>query len=474
MTLPSLRPLTLALVLAAAAAVACSKDNPNYCDGVDCTATDGPLDSPPVSCDGNGPDTTCPADNPVCVSGECVGGCTVDTDCDGRAASESTCHVGSGDCVTCDEDDRQAEPGSAEEECPGTNNAVCDADTHTCRACEAHEECFSGVCDAGVCASESAVVYLDLSGTDGGACGTRAAPCLTLNGAVDRVQADNVLHKYIVMTPSGTPYQARGNMDRADFDDVDVYVVGTGATVNRNGAGEVIDVHGGSDVTIEGLEVSNATGTTTGTGIIVNASTLTLLNAKIRNNAYRGVNAVATSNLRISRSVISNNDGGGVSLESGTFVIVNNVIAGNGDELLSSFGGVSVNGSGTTNLLEFNTIVSNSATAGTADGIICNNVSFVARNNIVTGDGANPRYSGNCSHSHTLWTPTGAAPGLTNMEIADQSNYQFTADFHIGATSVAAGKAQSTNLTGELLFDMDGDARTGGGTTVDVGADEIP
>jgi hypothetical protein len=52
--------------------------------------------------------------------------------------------------------------------------------------------------------------------------------------------------------------------------------------------------------------------------------------------------------------------------------------------------------------------------------------------------------------------------------------YLFTTDFHIGAGSVATNKADSANLTGDLLFDIDGDARAAGGATVDVGADEIP
>ena len=52
--------------------------------------------------------------------------------------------------------------------------------------------------------------------------------------------------------------------------------------------------------------------------------------------------------------------------------------------------------------------------------------------------------------------------------------YQFTADYHIGADSVVKNRAQSTNLAGDTLVDIDGDARAAGTATVDCGADEVP
>ncbi len=62
------------------------------------------------------------------------------------------------------------------------------------------------------------------------------------------------------------------------------------------------------------------------------------------------------------------------------------------------------------------------------------------------------------------------------MTVADPLAFMFVSasDFHIQAGSVAAGKAQATSLAGESLFDFDGEPRTAGGLTVDVGADEIP
>jgi hypothetical protein len=55
-----------------------------------------------------------------------------------------------------------------------------------------------------------------------------------------------------------------------------------------------------------------------------------------------------------------------------------------------------------------------------------------------------------------------------------QSGYNFTSgtDFHINAPSDAQNRGKSADLTGESLFDIDGQSRVVGGM-VDVGADEI-
>lgn len=471
-----MRTITLAVALVSLALLApgCNKTNPNFCEGDQCAAVDAPLDSPPVTCSGTGPDPSCPAANPVCVAGECTGSCTSDTDCAGRPAAERVCLTSTGACVGCDEVDEQVDPPmSAEDECPAPMMAVCDGGSHTCRPCEAHGECVSGVCDAGRCAPDAEVVYVAPTGSDGGNCGARATPCLTLNEAIDKVQATAALD-YILLLPSATPYAARSNTDRADFDAVDVLVVGYGAIVNRNGTGPVLDVRGGSNVRIEGLEVSNATGVGTGSGIVVADSSLSLFEAKVQNNAYRGVNVTSNSTLTILRSRIMSNVGGGIFLGEGKATIVNNVVAGNGHLLSSQFGGMSLNLTQTPNVIEFNTVVSNAAPAGTADGIACVPSTVVARNNIVIGAPTSPRVSGTCVHTFSLFTPADAPPGNGNMLVADQSMYMFTPDFHINDGSVAEAKAEGAGLSGESLVDIDGDERTLGGTTVDVGADEIP
>src|SRR5690606_31241313 len=126
-------------------------------------------------------------------------------------------------------------------------------------ACEEHSECFSGVCDAGTCVAQANVIYLvpeAEGGTDGGMnnCLTPSTGCLTLQHAIGRLTTDR---KYILFKPSATPYPARGNNDRADFNNVTAHVIGYGAEVNRGAAGEIIEIRGSSDVTIEGLRIAS-------------------------------------------------------------------------------------------------------------------------------------------------------------------------------------------------------------------------
>jgi hypothetical protein len=478
--MPSLSSRVCVAVLATGAAIlaaACGAHNPNFCEGSQCDEVDAAPDSRPVSCTADGPDTSCPAAMPVCESGECTGSCTTDTDCAGRPSTEAACHVASGACVQCDESDAQATPGEAEDECPAANLAVCDGDTHTCRACEAHSECFSGVCDAGRCAPAAEVIYMSANGTDGGGnnCDNPAPGqgCLTMQAAIGKLTATR---KYIVMEPSATPYQTRGNAGTADFNGDTAFVIGTGASLRRTGDGEVVQLHGDAAVTIEGLTIERATGAS-GAGISCSTATLELRKAVVRQNETFGILG-GPCTLRAFRSTFALNQAGGISLTSGTFNLVNNFIVSNGGLTTSTFGGVSLSSVAATNTFEFNTVALNSSQAGNPDGVSCSNAGLVARNNIIVGSATRQHVNPgtNCTHRYTLFTPDNGVTDEGNMTILDQSTYNFASanDFHIGAGSVAAGKAQSTNLSGETLFDVDGNARTLDGTTVDVGADEIP
>ena len=220
------------------------------------------------------------------------------------------CHGASGACVACDEDDVQAQPGTNEDDCSNPTSAVCDSVTHTCRACAEHSECFSGVCDAGVCVEQANVIYLTPvagGGTDGGIndCLTPSTGCVTLHHAIGRLTATR---KYILFKASATPYPARNNTDRADFNGVTAHVIGYGAEVNRNGAGLIIEIRGGANVTIEGLTIANAGGTS-GTGILVVDSRLELRKATVRDNGNFGLEAISNSSLHISQSRFTNNEG---------------------------------------------------------------------------------------------------------------------------------------------------------------------
>ncbi len=475
----NLSSLLLGTVLALAALTACNKDNPNFCEGAaeECMGIDAPIDSPPETCDQTGPDPECPADNPVCTGGACVGACNSDTDCAGRPPNESVCHIGSGACVQCDEDDRQAMPG-AEDECTAPQLAVCDAQTHTCRACLAHSECLSGVCDNGRCVPEGEIVFLNAdNGNDASAMCTRAEPCATLNRGVDVVQAAAPGARTVIFLAADldTQYLARGTNGTADFNDVDVFVLGTDATVTRTGAGATMEVKGGSNVRIEGLNVTGGNGAS-GYGYEISAaSTVELFKAGVNGNGSRGISSTGGSTLVVRRSKITNNQGGGIFVDTGKVTLVNNLITGNGNVASSMFGGLSLNLTENPNVIEFNTVVLNSALAGSPDGVACFNNTVIGRNNIIVGAIGNPLVTGTCLHTFTFFTPMGpVGEGNMNVATVDLGMYAFTSDYHIGGSSIVVGRAQPGALTGEAAFDVDSEARPRGASpNADVGADEV-
>lgn len=437
---------------------------------------DGGVDSAAVTCVDTGPDApdpTCPADRPLCVDGMCGGQCVSDADCAGRPPTESVCHVASGQCVSCNEDDRQAQPGS-DDDCPSATSAVCDSVTHTCRACQISSECISGICDAGRCVPANEIVFMSSNGVDGtNDCSDASSGmgCRTLTYALGKVSSTR---KYIRLEPSAIPYLADATMGGAEVRGLDIHVVGYGAALRRMGVGNIIELRDNSSVVIEGLSLEYAE---SGSGIFCSSAALELRNALVRNNGLFGIEGINCAALVLRSTVTANRDGG-VVLVNGVFHIVNNFVFNNGNITTGIYGGISVQTGTAGNVLEFNTIVLNATQPGAVDGISCTNSGLVARNNIVVGLVGRPHTNSgtNCVHRYSLFTPDGAPTGEGNMVVPDLGSYAFAgaSDLHILAGSVAAGKAQSTPLAGESLFDIDGAPRTPGGATVDVGADEIP
>ena len=113
------------LLLATLTLVACSKENPYYCE--------------------NAPDHNCTATMPDAPPGST--GCATSAECTAESAP------------------------------------VCGAD-HACRACEIHSECTSTAClPNGTCGTDVNVAYASASGNDANAC-TKDAPCRSVGAAV--------------------------------------------------------------------------------------------------------------------------------------------------------------------------------------------------------------------------------------------------------------------------------------------------
>lgn len=444
--------------------LSCGESNPNYCEGASCTDASDPV----PECDTAGADPACPPDAPICGDQTCGGTCGSDADCAERPDGNVVCLGIIGDCGACDEVDQQAEePGGAEDECQSAAASVCDSETHTCRACEAHEECASGVCDAGMCVAEENVVYMDNGSghIDNSNC-TREEPCLTLGGAKSLVTTER---RYIFMASSGVPYVTGAGSGAGDFQETDAYIVGYGAELRRMTGGRVMGVID-SSVTVEGLSIAGATGSSAH-GINCSGGTLVVRRASITGNARLGIYS-NDCELTVERSTIAANTGGGISASGETsFRIVNNFVVDNGAPSATTSGLNVSSDAGEGNALEFNTIVDNQGT--NADGITCSAASLVARNNIVVGAVGRPHFSG-CGARNTVVVPDNAPSGDGNSAAAlvDMA-FVSESDFHIQAGSVAEGVADSSNLSLAASVDFDGEPRAPNGKSVDIGADEI-
>lgn len=419
------------------------------------------------------PDPRCPPERPICVDGICGGRCDTDSDCSIRSDGHNVCLVGDGACVACDEDDRQAAPGTNEDECQTAEAPVCDGDNHVCRACASHDECFSGICDGGRCADPTNVIYLNTAGSNTGECLTREQGCLTLQYALTKLTPTR---RYILFVPSVATYTTAPDTTDARFYLVDAHVVGYGATLARYNLAHAIEIEN-STVTIEGLRVSSAGSN----GIDCRGGTLVLKDVLVENASNYGVSA--NCDFTMVNSVITNNRGAGIVVDGPViFRIANNWIIDNGSAS-SIYGGGRILTSSSQAYFEFNTVAFNRniPNNGIGDALHCAAPigSTLFRNNIIIGTAGTPHLTSNgvdnCRHEYTLVSPDNGVTGTGNMTIADPLSFAFfdvgTDDYHLQSGSIAVGMG-SAILHAESMSDIDGDPRSG--ASIEVGADELP
>jgi hypothetical protein len=450
-------------------------------------------------------DSSCPASAPSCdVAARACGTCATNADCE-RFADTPRCDVPSGSCVSCEDGSdcpspdapvcsaaRQCIGCSVSEDCIGFPDAGhCEAssgrclaclenqhcavatapvcDVGACRACRNDGECVSGLCDesAGSCAPESTVIYISPTGAPG-AC-TRTAPCKTFAQGLARI---------------GGPFTtllARPGVysELVVIDGKTVTIVGNGASLtSTTSEGALITIRGASSVAIEGLRIHGADGDTVGDGVTcqrgAGARSLTLRSVRIESNARRGVD-VDSCDLVIHGSVVTGNTGGGISIESGAFSLLNNVVAGNGN-LASTFGGIRiVGGDAEGSELSFNTITRNQALDTIASGAQCLTTSaFTASSSIVYANRVEPattaQVSGNCTWAYSDIGPVATA-GTGNINSDPMFKAPASGDFHLETNSPAIDKADPK---AGVNVDLDGDVRPQPvGGRRDMGADEV-
>ena len=455
---------------------------------------DGGVPDPDAAIDAGAECTSssqCTAPNaPICGAGgtcePCAEGETGDDDCAAKNPLFPRCKA-TGACVEC------LGPG----DCTAASEPVCDAASDACRECQAHAECASEVCDlgSGACVDAATIVYVDqASGADGGSCGSQGSPCATLGGAQGGLaKVDST--KTLVRVRDGVYGESV-----AVTDGKSVTLVGAGATVSPPSSSNTpgLLVTGGSEVTLDGLSLANATGGSNADGVRCSgsSSSVTLIGVAISGNAASGVQATdctvvvtgatisgndatgvqATScTLTIARTTISGNDGGGVSIDSCAFTLVNSFIVRNGATGAggTSFGGVRVWNSAdrSPQLFEFNTVADNAASSiADSSGVECAVVSaMVASSNIVYANNGAPALDTNANCAWAYSDIQGGQPGTENLDTNPEFEDPAGGDFHLQTGSPCQNVADPDAT---LDVDFDGQPRPMGGRR-DVGADEV-
>ena len=398
------------LLIAISLVCACTRKSEKYCglhpeDLANCGYLDAGIDAPSPCND----DSQCTPPSPRCFLGTTPGV-----------------------CVGCLSNDDCREPGKQS----------CDLETLTCRSCLAHDDCPSKAClPNGTCGDDSNTIFVTVGGN--GDC-TSASPCGTITDGLSKVVPMVRFHMKLVGTFAGPLTIANKR------------VVMLAGPMTRLAGGDPTLKLETATVTIHDLEIS-------GVNCIRTESQSTLFLDEVLVHTCSKVGLEAKDGfLQVQRSRITTCLDGAVWLQPTTrFEITNTLIYKNGNDAAAK-GAVTIERLGTdmASRFEHNTVADNRAkyAATVSAGISCTATNFMElRNNIIAGNttttGVNNNAFGGCDITGSLVTD-------------DTIPLAFTADYHLGPTSSAIDKVDST-----IADDVDGQFRPQG-TRKDYGADE--
>ncbi|ACY16309.1 right-handed parallel beta-helix repeat-containing protein [Haliangium ochraceum] len=436
------------------------------CSGADC----------PAACETS---TTCPTEAPVCdpterVCTSCNALADADAACAARDSALPHC-TPDGSCAVCAENAH----------CADASAPVCDAGSFTCGACQEHDDCaaFAGVCDrdSGACFDASAILYVKQDVAESGAECTEAAPCQTIAEALALIEADNETRKIITFLDEvETTYQEQIIPPQPPAGEtLDFSILGNQTRIQApSGAkGSLVDLSQRTHVHLEKLviEGSDESGVFC---VSADNSSVSIREAQVRNHAGVGVNVTACA-LTLIRSIVTGNEGGGLTVTNSSFQIANNFIYSNGSSSSAS-GGVSLSGNNPQSLQEFafNTVFNNNtASPSVAVGVHCivSQQAQFTSNIIHKGNRGSAAIGGeNCIWRHSAIQGIEAdaldpalVPVPTNIDsdcgISPAAN---PPRLSAGSPCIGAGEADTGIAT-----DFDGDPRDP--VAPDIGADEF-
>jgi hypothetical protein len=356
-------------------------------------------------------------------------------------------------------------------------------------SCIADAQCSGGVCieATGQCVDDALVIFVSPSGIDSGSC-TRVAPCQTFSYAFTQVSATmttirvgdgNYTGSAILSAPIGTQVVISGE-DRDP----------AGALVTNPVQSPAFTLNDGTNVLIEGITITSGgdavfsrsqltlsrvhamtcgthcvgvQGPTTGT-----EGTLRIVDSLIEGAVQSGVFSLHAAD-DIERTIVINNQGGGLRLQTSSVNIVNTVVANNGNAS-SVTGGIRIDQPSGAVTIIHDTIAYNqiATTAMLAPGV-ASGATFSVSNLILADNGASgtAQLDPSITASSSLFEGSTATQGTANRAGSPAFQDVTQADFHLTASSLAIDMASASNITD----DIDGDPRPYG-VAADCGADE--
>lgn len=405
-------------------------DGPTGTDDADTTqgVTSEPTtdDTGPLPCDTSG---DCPeGTTPICSDYVCVA-CTStalpDAECAAKNPDLPACGV-DGDCVVC----TAANPLACPESAP-----VCDDEA--CRGCLAHDECSSAACEfeSGECFST--LCSLDVPGDHD-----------TLQEAVDDA------------VDAPVPCVIHVTDDVVGVDLAHTVTVASGMEVAIVGAGAApFQVTGGSAPTLH----------------VIQGATVYLAGLRIGGSVDAlGAQVVgAGSMLYVDDSEVVDNNGGGISVETGARLQVRNSMVGGAADLAA----LALSGNSQADIL-YTTVV---GATGDASVLVCPGTSTVTvRNSLLVGRGPTALDIA-CDADITYSAAEALVDGTGNVALGDltltNQNQWF---INYGAANYHLAMPPDALLTtarwqdGDPIADLDGDPRPAVDDAMDVAGADVP
>jgi hypothetical protein len=471
---------TLLVVAVALVAAACWKTRPNplYCDDT-------------VACNSDPTRPFCDTATHECIAIGDLGAdlgpdlakmCTSSTTC--TSGSARFCDATSGTCRACMASDCASPSGVCATSGPLSGACVecvdegpcmaaqktCDAASGTCVACSKHSECGSGICDAGKCVKATDIAYVDNQHTGcASGDGSQANPLCEVNPAIATMKA------YVRVAGSATSYAQIAVMSASN---VTVTIVGPGKSASltarfkpASAVAALIQPAGGTTkVVLDGLELigestpAHAGVSCSGAG---GTADLTVRDCYVHASGGVGISS-DTCTLTLAQNFVANNQGGGVTVTSGSYDIQNNLIYLN---TATNAPGVTI-GASTSGTFRFNTVAKNNNSGGGSGGMNCVSSAQVLDSIIFANTVAAAQVTG-CT---LVRTATGGTDGVTGDFATPPTFVDPLTDFHLKPGSdpnnklCCVDKAASTGSPPSV--DVDNTKRPKGGG-YDVGAHEV-